>query len=427
MNKIEKEKIKISLHSNKENRQNRRFQEHYYCKDGIFYQIPRRDTAEYNEYQNFLRSQNELSERKAYVERKATEPIKKCVSIFKLLQSSEYSNIPKNNSKLFDLALPRISLSTTSLIESFNETNLIKLDPFYQNLLLTGSKNGIASVFIIDSKDNKPCAFQQSKLNMKNEISSVSWSTKSAGIASLACMNGNFSVVNHALQVLDSFVVKSTIWDHQWKYNTNEIILGCEKGMVLYSMETKSNKKFIQSQSDVFSLCIDRYDEYVFYGTRSSGLFLSDFRDKKEKKISPEVGINDLFQMKDVNYLISSSCMGNIQKWDLRMNKAILTIKHQNKYERKLKFSVLEKEEMLIAGGQDKKIYLWCLSNGNLLNTITSNSSHCVNSICFGNSWKKQTEIVQKPNTKNEDNYNREFSEFGFWCVIDGKMNFYSI
>jgi WD40 repeat protein len=280
---------------------------------------------------------------------------------------------------------------------------------------------------VIDSKDNKPCALQQSKLNLKNEISSVSWSNNSPGIASLACMNGSFSVVNHGLQVLDSFVVKSTIWDHQWKYKKNEVLLGCEKGMVLYSMETKSNKKFIHTQSDVFSLCIDRYDEYVFYGTRSTGLFLSDFRDKKEKKISAEVGVNDLYQMNDVNYLISSSCMGNIQKWDLRMNKSILTIKHQNKYERKLKFSVLEKEEMLIAGGQDKKIYLWSLSNGNLLSTITPNSSHCVNSICFGNSWKKQTELVQQPNTKNEADNDGDLNEFGFWCVLDGKMNFYSI
>jgi hypothetical protein len=147
MNKIEKQKIRISLHSNNEIRQNRRFQEHYYCKDGIFYQIPRRETAEYNEYQSFLRSQNEISERKAKVEKKAAEPIKKCDSIFKLLQSREYSNSHSNNSKLFDLALPRISLYITSLIESFNEANLIKLDPFYQNMLLTGSKKWNSKCF----------------------------------------------------------------------------------------------------------------------------------------------------------------------------------------------------------------------------------------------------------------------------------------
>lgn len=123
MNKSEKQKIKISLGSINENKQQRyhinipeifyeyeliqrRLQEHYYCKDGIFYQIPRRDTAEYNEYQHFLKTQvcpnwslllclirKRENERKLIAEKKSNENSDKRDSIFQLLQFREISNL----------------------------------------------------------------------------------------------------------------------------------------------------------------------------------------------------------------------------------------------------------------------------------------------------------------------------------------------
>lgn len=106
---------------------------------------------------------------------------------------------------------------------------------------------------------------------------------------------------------------------------------------------------------------------------------------------------------------------------------------------------------LISVGGQDKKIYLYDLSNGSVQNTITPNSSHCINSMCIGNYWKKQAE-KSHCNTVVYDSFfrsffhsflrsffrsfaycliviqiNHEMNEFGFWCVVDGKIQFYSL
>lgn len=413
---VEKQKISIDLKSN--SAKNLRYDNNYYFHNGKYFKIPKRQSAEYSDYQELMKQKREQAKPVNLVANLHSNHR----SLFHTLTERE---IHPRNSQKHDLILHELAngeFVSKTQVEKFLDVNDLRLDPFHRNLLLGASKNGYASVFAIDRLNGRPAAYQQGFQYFHNEITSAAWSNTTPCLASLACLNGAMSVVDHTLSVKGSMQVKSTIWDHQWKYSTSEILLGCEKGVVQYNVECRKNSNCVGSPSDVFAICIDRLDVYVFYGTRNSGMLINDFRAKKQIKLGNEnAPINHLYQTRDLNYLVSSSCTGMVHYWDLRMHRSLYSFKHHNRYERKLKFNYFEDENLFVSGGQDKNVYIWDMVEGKLLRVITPPTSvHSVNAICFGNHWKLQ----QNGSDSNRDD---ELDDLGFWCILDGEMQFFTL
>jgi hypothetical protein len=102
----ERQKLCIDFKLSKSKSEEKRFSQNYYLKEGKYYQIPRRDSVEYLEYQSFLKSQ--LKEQ-VLVKREGPTQCNND-NILKLLSKREYLNSRPQYAEYVDRHISYVNL-----------------------------------------------------------------------------------------------------------------------------------------------------------------------------------------------------------------------------------------------------------------------------------------------------------------------------
>jgi len=166
---------------------------------------------------------------------------------------------------------------------------------------------------------------------------------------------------------------------------------------------------------DVFTQTFDSAGKTVIYGTRSGKINVADLskKDANETKMSyTNSMVTHLHLCKNENYLITTSSSAIIKQWDRRVEKAVVSFTGVNDCERRLRFSVNEEENLIFAGGNDKKLYIWSLDSTKLVHTIGPCKESFVNKVCYSNMWKTPEE-------------KRTIQISGFWTLVDSSIKFW--
>jgi len=234
---------------------------------------------------------------------------------------------------------------------------------------------------------------------------------------SASIITGDLIVYDTTLRERHRTRMNRSLWSHKWSPNSDKFSLGTDLGLWILDTEKNlhSNPFTKYRGGDVFTQTFDSSGKTVIYGTRSGKINVADLskKDANETKMGyANSMVTHLHLCNNENYLITTSSNGIIKQWDRRMEKAVMSFTGINDCERRLRFSVNEEDNLIFAGGNDKKLYIWSIDSGKLAHTIGPFKESCINKVCYSNMWKTP-----------EDKQTIQIS--GFWTLADSNIEFW--
>ncbi|XP_076464364.1 DDB1- and CUL4-associated factor 4-like [Babylonia areolata] len=170
---------------------------------------------------------------------------------------------------------------------------------------------------------------------------------------------------------------RPAVWTCAWNYHRQQFGVGTEKGCYIVDARTRLKWQFNTLKSDVLAQVFSKEDggKKMYTGIRRGSILLHDLRTSNaspvcHSKMNHLSSVCCLRLSPEENYVYASDFLGGIKKWDLRMQKEVLTYSGLFNLQCKLPFHIDESQSLLYAAGQDCYSKIWCLKTGKLLLTI---------------------------------------------------------